>query len=60
MGMTKKICGNCVEFSFNKYSTSNFDDRHFCNLAIRNGDFEDSICLRLPTESCENWKGDVE
>ena len=57
--MTKKICGNCVEFSFNKYSTSNFDDRHYCNLAIRNGDFEDSICLRSPTESCENWKGDV-
>ena len=56
--MTEKRCGNCVEFSFNKYSTSNFDDRHYCNLAIRNGDFEDSICLRLPTESCENWKGD--
>ena len=58
--MTEKQCGNCVEFSFNKCSTSNFDDRHYCNLAIRNGEFDDNVCLRLPTESCEFWNGDDE
>ena len=56
--MTEKICGNCTEFSFNKCSTSNFDDRHYCRLAIKNGEFDDRLCKRLPTESCENWKGD--
>lgn len=58
--MTEKQCGNCVEFSFNKCSTSKFDDRHYCNLAIGNGEFVDNVCLRLPTESCEFWNSDVE
>ena len=53
--MSEKVCGNCKYFSFNKVSVSTFDERHYCNLAIKEGLFDDKICKRLPNESCENW-----
>ena len=55
--MTEKQCNNCIEFSFNKCSPSNFEDRHYCNLALRNGIFDDKYCLRFPSETCKEWKG---
>lgn len=55
--MKEKICRTCKEFSFNKVSISTFDERHYCNRAIKKGLFDDRICKRFPEESCENWMG---
>lgn len=54
--MTEKQCSTCKYWAFLKYSRSQYDDRHYCNLALKEGRFDHNECLRPPYDICDEWK----
>lgn len=54
--MKDKNCGNCKYWSFNKISPNYTETRHYCNLAIQEGRFDDKECYKFDTEYCDRWE----